>query len=80
MRVLAPAGGRGGMVMAAKKISCTVASERELIVTMCRREFRALKKVMHANIVKIIGVGVDDPKSVLLLLELAPLGRCSPNS
>ena len=65
----------GGMVLAAKKISCTVASEREAIVTMCRREFRALKKVMHMNIVKIIGVSVDDPKSVLLLMELAPLGR-----
>ena len=72
------AGGRGGIVMAAKKIACTVPSEREVVVTMCRREFRALKKVMHVNIVKIFGVSVDDPKSVLLLLELAPLGRCSP--
>ena len=65
----------GGMTMAAKKILCTVPSEREAIVSMCRREFRALHRVQHPNIVQLMGVIVDDPKSVSLLMELAPHGR-----
>ena len=66
--------GMGGQTWAAKKSTCTVPSEREAIVTMYRKEFRALKEVQHPNIVQLIGVCVDDPKSVSLLMELAPLG------
>ena len=75
----------GGLVMAAKKMSCTVPSEseqfqkvledsRKRVIGMCIREFRALQKVPHANIVHLYGVVVDDPQSVSLLMELAPLG------
>ena len=38
---------RGGMEMAAKKIVCTVESERQAIVAILRREFRALSKVAN---------------------------------
>ena len=38
----------GGFSLAAKKIPCLVASEREAVVGMCRREFRALQKVSSA--------------------------------
>ena len=47
---------------------------------MCRREFRALQKVQHANIVKLNGVCVDDPKSVSLLMELAPGSLRAPGN
>ena len=64
----------GGMTMAAKKIPCLMPSEREAVLKLCRQEFRALQRVQHANIVKLIGVIVDDVKSVTLLMELAEGG------
>ena len=64
----------GGMTMAAKKIPCLMPSEREAVLKLCRQEFRALQRVQHENIVQLIGVIVDDVKSVTLLMELAKGG------
>ena len=63
-----------GMTMAAKKIEFLVASEREEAVGLLRREFRSLDHLNHDNILKVLGVVVDDPSSVSLLTELMPLG------
>ena len=54
-------------------VATTTPAEREVVLGMCRREFRALQAVRHPNIVQLIGVIVDDPKSVSLLMELALL-------
>lgn len=51
----------------------TVAAEREKVERMLRREFRALCSLKHPNIVQLHGVVLDDPDSVALVLELAPL-------
>jgi serine/threonine protein kinase len=64
----------GGMKMAAKKILCLTPSEREVKLKLCRQEFRALHRAQHKNIVKLIGVIVDDVKSLTLLMELAEGG------
>ena len=64
----------GGLdhTIAVKAVRCAVESERTAVEKRCRKEFRALQRLQHANIVKLIGVVTDNPESVWLLMELAP--------
>jgi serine/threonine protein kinase len=65
---------KGGVPLAAKKMSITVDSERARLEGLMRREFRALQQAQHPHIVRLLGIVVDDPKSLVLLMELSPLG------
>ena len=64
----------GGMRLAGKKMSLTVADERARIEGLLKREFRALQQAQHPHIVRLHGVVTDDPSSVSLLMELSPIG------
>ena len=64
----------GAMPVAAKKVSLHVESERAAAVHMLRHELRAAQKLEHPHVIRLYGVVVDDPKSVCLLMELAPHG------
>ena len=57
--------------MAAKKFSQPQLHEA---VESLRKEFRAAHRLKHENIVKLLGVCVDDPDWVCLLMELVPRG------
>ena len=63
-----------GQLMAAKKMTITVESEREAAVKRCGREFQALNRLSCPNIIRVLGVVTDDPRSVTLLMELVPRG------
>ena len=62
---------RGGIEMAAKQIIIH-GSDRAQAVKHLRREQRAMREVGHTNIVKVLGVCVDHPEWVCLLMELLP--------
>ena len=64
----------GGVRLACKKMSLTVAGERARIEPLLKREFRALQQAQHPHIVRLHGVVIDDPTSVSLLMELSPIG------
>ena len=57
-----------------KKITYSVASECEAVGAMLRREFRAMQKADHPNIIELIGVCLDQPNSAMLLMELSRRG------
>ena len=64
----------GGVRLACKKMSLTVAGERARIEALLKREFRALQQAQHPHIVRLHGVVIDDPTSVCLLMGLSPIG------
>ena len=60
-RATTPNGG-GRLRAAAKRFDMHVNSRgRDQLVEMLRREFRAMARVHHANLVQILGVVIDDP-------------------
>ena len=63
-----------GLHIAAKRMDVTIGRQRAELERLLLREFRALHKVMHANVVRVLGVVVDDPSYVCLLTELATRG------
>ena len=66
---------RGGVRAAAKRFEiASVSRGREQMVEMLRREFRAMARVDHPNLVKILGVVIDDPTYSCLLMEYAGRG------
>ena len=64
------------ITLAAKRmnVSKDEAAEREELENELVREFRALHKVSHANIVQLLGVITDNQSYVCLLMELADGG------
>ena len=64
----------GGVRLACKKMSLTVAGERARIEALLKREFRALQQAQHPHIVRLHGVVTDDPTSLSLLMGLSPIG------
>ena len=62
------------MHIAAKRMDVTVSWQRADLERLLRREFRVLHEVMHANVVSVLGVVIDDPNYVCLLMELANRG------
>ena len=64
---------RGGLEMAAKQVFVHGAARAEAEKVL-RREFRAAHGLVHQNIVKLVGVCVDNPSWVCLLMELVPRG------
>ena len=60
--------------MAAKKFSHSDPAEHNRAVRMLGREFRALERVDHPNIVRLHGVVIDEPSWSCLLMELSPCG------
>ena len=60
--------------IAAKKVLVTVPAERERLERSMRREMRALQQARHPHIVSLLGVVVDEPAALSLLMELSPLG------
>ena len=63
-----------GVLVAAKKMSFTIADERQRVEKMLCREFRALQQLQHPHILRMHGVVLDQEMSVSLLMELAELG------
>ena len=65
----------GETALAAKRMDVAKhgknAGGRAAIENMMMREFRALNKLDHPNIVALLGVVLDDPSWVCLLMELA---------
>ena len=65
----------GDEFLAAKRIKSDDSDEaRAEMESMLVREFRALSKVAHENVVHLLGVVRDDPSYVCLLMELADHG------
>jgi len=68
----------GGQILAAKRLDVSKHSsdnmERSEVENGLVREFRALQKVSHPCIVQLLGVVLDNPDWVCLLMELADLG------
>ena len=62
------------MHVAAKRMDVTVGWQRADLERLLRHEFRVLHEVMHANVVRVLGVVVDHPDYVCLLMELADSG------
>ena len=62
-----------GASLALKRISLvgTAAHERARVVAVARRDFRALRQLVHTNIVELLGVVLDETDSIGLLLERA---------
>ena len=60
--------------IAAKRMDVTVGRQRADIERLLRREFRALQSAVHDNVVQVLGVVVDNPNFVCLLIELANSG------
>ena len=60
--------------MAAKKFSHSDPDEHTRAARMLGREFRALERVDHPNIVRLYGVVIDEPSWSCLLMELSPCG------
>ena len=65
-----------GMVLAAKCITVGAANTRghAEVQELLGREFHALQKAVHANIVKMVGVVLDHPGWMCLLMEYADRG------
>ena len=65
-----------GASLALKRISLagTAAHERARLVAGARRDFRALRQLVHAHVVELHGVVLDETDSIGLLLERAPHG------
>ena len=59
-----------GLPMAAKKIHFLEPSQRKEAEKRLRREFRALNKLNHENVLQVMGVVVDQSDAVYLLTEL----------
>jgi serine/threonine protein kinase len=64
----------GGLRVAAKRMDVSIGRQREDLERLLRREFRALHRVVHDNIIRVFGVVVDEPSYVCLLIELASSG------
>ena len=65
----------GDEILAAKRIKSDDNDEaRAEMESVLVREFRALSKVAHENVVHLLGVVRDDPSYVCLLMELADHG------
>ena len=64
----------GGMVLAAKCTMLTDPQQRDASVKLMRREALALRRLDHANVVRIVAVVLDHPAYIALLMELADLG------
>lgn len=60
--------------IAAKRMDVMVGRQRADIERLLLREFRVLQQAMHANVVRVLGVVVDHPDYVCLLMELADSG------
>ena len=60
--------------IAAKRMDVTVGRQRADLERLLRREFRTLQRALHANVVRVLGVVVDNPDYVCLLTELADGG------
>jgi len=60
--------------MAAKRLDLTGNERARLSVEEMLREFKAMARICHPNVVKLYGVTVDDPTYVCLLMELANHG------
>jgi len=60
--------------IAAKRMDVMVGRQRADIERLLLREFRVLQKAMHANVVRVLGVVVDHPDYVCLLMEVADSG------
>ena len=57
--------------IAAKRMDVSVGRQRADLERLLRREFRTLQRALHANVVRVLGVVVDNPNYVCLLTELA---------
>jgi serine/threonine protein kinase len=62
-----------GLRLAAKRIEL-LGDEREKAVKLARREALAIRKLSHPHVVNLIGVVLDDPSFIALLMELADCG------
>ena len=64
-----------GTRAAAKRFDVSdVTRGRTQLVGMLSREFRAMARVNHPNLVRILGVVIDDPTYTCLLMEVADCG------
>ena len=63
-----------GVRIAAKKMGFVVEADRQEVDKILRTEFRALQQLQHPHILRMHGVVVDEPMSLTLLVELAPVG------
>jgi serine/threonine protein kinase len=65
-----------GVLVAAKRMetSGVDARQRNELLHMLKREFLALRKLVHPNIVRMIGVSVDDASFLCLVMEIAEGG------
>ena len=65
-----------GLALAAKRMASgqQEQAERAIVERRLRSEFRALSRLQHPNIVRILGVVLDHPEWVCLLMELAERG------
>ena len=59
-----------GLPMAAKRIPFLVQSERKVAERKLRKEFRALNRLNHENVLQVMGIVVDQSDAVYLLTEL----------
>lgn len=63
------------VTLAAKRMDlASKLDSRAELETLAIREFRALHKVMHTNIVQLLGVVLDHPDWICLIMELANEG------
>jgi hypothetical protein len=63
-----------GLKLAAKRMDVKARADRTTVEKHLRTEFRALAPLQHPNIVRIIGVVLDNPEWVCMLMELANRG------
>ena len=64
-----------GETLAAKRMDFVLTREtRAEVEELIAREFRALQKVTHANVVELLGVVVDHPDWICIMMEMADCG------
>ena len=63
------------MLLAGKRFDVYAGQrQRRELEKQMRREFRALRKLLHPNIVRLVGVVLDNREYVALLMELCDRG------
>ena len=62
-----------GLRLAAKRVEL-IAEEKEKAVKLARREALAMRSLSHPNVVNLLGVVLDNPSFIALLMELADCG------
>jgi len=64
----------GKQLIAAKEMKVLLAARRNEIIEAARRESKLLMRARHQNVIGLLGVVLDDPNHVYLLMELATGG------